>query len=90
MAWPWCYNFGVLSWSIPTRKALRTLPFYLLIPWSLWFLYTLLIDPLWLDNLNQQRALFKIMLFIWAARTVIRFAVFAFMRNRSVSVLRVR
>jgi len=77
------YNFVVLPWSIPAKKALKSLPFYLLIPIVLWFLYTLIIDPSWRGNSAQYIGLLRIMLFIWILRTTLRFALFSFVRKRT-------
>jgi hypothetical protein len=77
------YNFGVLPWSIPAKKAAKGLLYWLAIPLLLVAIACILFDQRALSYGPMWAGISKILFTLWFLRQVIRFAMFAFVRKRT-------
>jgi hypothetical protein len=74
-----------MSWSVPICKALRSLPFYVGIPFGLFAIYGIFIE--WPSN-TDWFALLKLCLMFWTLRQFVRFLLFGFLRSRKMIIYR--
>src|SRR6185312_13885105 len=80
---PLRYNFGVLPWSIPAKKAVRGLLYWVALPLLVIAIACILFDQRALSYSPMWSGLFAISLFVWLLRQIVRFAIFSFIRKRT-------
>lgn len=86
------YNFEVLPWSIPAKKAAKGLLYWIVFPMLVVAIACILFDQRALSYSPMWSGLSRIFLFVWFLRQIVRFAKFAFVRKRTsrITSLQVR